>query len=56
VKALTTTVTPAVTVVSTNSAQQNLSNEAKLILEEVTRLLNLEKLLPSYKNVITNRC
>lgn len=33
----------------------SLNPDVKLILEEVTRYLNMEKLLPSYRNIITVR-
>ena len=35
---------------------EDLSPDTKLILDEVTRFLNMEKLLPSYKFVVTNAC
>lgn len=35
---------------------ENLSSDAKLILEEITRCLNLEKLLPCYKYTVTVAC
>ena len=35
---------------------EDLSSDTKLILEEVTRFLNMDKLLPSYKFVVTNAC
>lgn len=34
----------------------SLSADTKLVLEEVTRCLNLEKLLPSYKLTVTVSC
>lgn len=34
----------------------NLSAETKQILEEITRYLNLEKLLPCYRHTVTVRC
>ena len=35
---------------------EDLSPDTKQILEEVTRFLNMEKLLPSYKFVVTIAC
>ena len=52
VDALGDTVTPVVSVHQASSAAvtaESLSPDTKLILEEVSRYLNLEKLLPSYK-------
>ncbi|KAF6025696.1 TAF2 [Bugula neritina] len=46
----------ATNTISISTSINSLSNESKLILEEVTRLLNLEKVLPSYRNVITISC
>ena len=66
VDALGETVTPVVSVLqaatagtSTNSnliTAESLSPDTKLILEEVSRYLNLEKLLPSYKYTVTKSC
>ncbi|XP_067931725.1 transcription initiation factor TFIID subunit 2-like [Watersipora subatra] len=57
VEAATNTITPAIILASAGSMDhQTLSNESKVLLEEITRLLNLEKLLPSYRNVITISC
>lgn len=33
----------------------NLNADVRLILEEITRFLNMEKLLPSFRNTITIR-
>ncbi|PNI85545.1 TAF2 isoform 6, partial [Pan troglodytes] len=33
----------------------NLNPDVRLILEEITRFLNMEKLLPSYRHTITVR-
>ena len=60
VDALGDTVTPVVSVhQASNSAAvtaESLSPDTKLILEEVSRYLNLEKLLPSYKYTVTTAC
>ena len=66
VDALGETVTPVVSVLqaatagtSTNSnliTAESLSPDTKLILEEISRYLNLEKLLPSYKYTVTKSC
>lgn len=60
IEALAETVTPVV-VSLFNSAMQNttfdqLPSETKLVAEEITRCLNLEKILPCYKNVVTVAC
>lgn len=34
----------------------SLSADTKLVLEEITRVLNLEKVLPCYKNTATVSC
>lgn len=39
-----------------NITADSLSADTKLVLEEVTRSLNLEKLRPSYKLVVTISC
>lgn len=39
-----------------NITADSLSADTKLVLEEVTRCLNLEKLLPSYKQTVTVSC
>ena len=54
VDALGDTVTPVVSVHQASSSAvtaESLSTDTKLMLEEVSRYLNLEKLLPSYKVV-----
>ena len=61
VDALGDTVTPVVSVhqASLSAAAltaESLSPDTKLILEEVSRYLNLEKLLPSYKYTVTTAC
>lgn len=45
-----------VNVCSSNITADSLSADTKLVLEEVTRCLNLEKLLPSYKLTLTVSC
>ncbi|XP_025837308.1 transcription initiation factor TFIID subunit 2 isoform X2 [Agrilus planipennis] len=55
VEALGCTVTPVVSVVQ-QGMFENLSAETKLILEEITRMLNLEKSLPCYKYTVTCAC
>ena len=59
VEALGKTVTPVVSVLGVQDVAitaEALSPDTKLILEEVTRFLNMEKLLPCYKFVVTNSC
>ncbi|XP_022710567.1 transcription initiation factor TFIID subunit 2-like isoform X2 [Varroa jacobsoni] len=60
IDALAETVTPVVSVVLNQSSSkvmvESMSEETKSILEEVTRCLNLEKLLPGYKLVCTIGC
>ncbi|XP_052776335.1 transcription initiation factor TFIID subunit 2-like isoform X2 [Mya arenaria] len=58
VDALAATVTPAVTTVTLTgqSVNTDLSSDTKAILEEVTRCLNLEKLLPCYGHTVTVSC
>ena len=65
VDALGETVTPVVSVLQAATAgtsysnlitAESLSPDTKLILEEISRYLNLEKLLPSYKYTITKSC
>ncbi|XP_064486844.1 transcription initiation factor TFIID subunit 2-like isoform X2 [Ornithodoros turicata] len=59
VEALGETVTPVVSVVAQTGqpiTSDSLSADTKLILEEITRCLNLEKLLPCYKFTVTVGC
>ena len=59
IDALTATVTPAVntvTITGMGPSTDALTEETRLILEELTRCLNLEKLLPSYKFTVTISC
>ncbi|XP_055702172.1 transcription initiation factor TFIID subunit 2 [Phlebotomus papatasi] len=58
VDALGNAITPVISVIQQGSAitAENLSPDAKLVLEEVTRLLNLEKHLPSYKYSVSVSC
>uniref|UniRef100_A0A182VCN1 Transcription initiation factor TFIID subunit 2 n=1 Tax=Anopheles merus TaxID=30066 RepID=A0A182VCN1_ANOME len=58
VEALGNTITPVISVVHQGRAlsSENLSQDAKLVLEEVTRILNLEKHLPSYKYTVSIAC
>ncbi|XP_055376719.1 transcription initiation factor TFIID subunit 2 [Condylostylus longicornis] len=58
VDALGNSITPVVSVVQQGApiTSENLSADAKLVLEEVTRLLNLEKYLPSYKYSVSVSC
>ncbi|XP_049545880.1 transcription initiation factor TFIID subunit 2 isoform X1 [Anopheles darlingi] len=58
VEALGNTITPIISVVHQGRAlsSENLSADAKLVLEEVTRILNLEKHLPSYKYTVSIAC
>lgn len=58
VEALGCTVTPVISVVQqgTPITFESLSADTKLVLEEITRMLNLEKALPSYKMTVTVAC
>ncbi|XP_055846855.1 transcription initiation factor TFIID subunit 2 [Episyrphus balteatus] len=58
VDALGNSITPVVSVVLQGApiTSENLSADAKVVLEEVTRLLNLEKHLPSYKYTVSVSC
>ncbi|CAH2011710.1 unnamed protein product [Acanthoscelides obtectus] len=58
VEALGNTITPVVSVVAqgTPITAESLSTDTKMILEEITRLLNLEKALPCYKYTVTVAC
>ncbi|XP_076462232.1 transcription initiation factor TFIID subunit 2-like [Babylonia areolata] len=60
VDAISHTVTPAATSVSLLTGQvvssETLSADMKLILEEIVRALNLEKLLPCYRFTVTVSC
>lgn len=60
IDALAETVTPAVSAVLARSFQHTsseaLPSETKLILEEVTRYFNLDKLMPCYKYAVTISC
>ncbi|CAD7003650.1 unnamed protein product [Ceratitis capitata] len=58
VDALGNSITPVVSVAlrGTPITSDSLSADAKLVLEEVTRLLNMEKNLPSYKYMVSVSC
>ncbi|XP_063225105.1 transcription initiation factor TFIID subunit 2 [Bacillus rossius redtenbacheri] len=58
VEALGATVTPVISVMQQGAAitAESLSADTKCVLEEVTRCLNLEKLLPCYKYTVTVAC
>jgi transcription initiation factor TFIID subunit 2 len=58
VEALNASITPVISVVHKGTAitAENLSADTKLVLEEVTRILNLEKHLPSYKYSVSVAC
>ncbi|EDW69454.1 uncharacterized protein Dvir_GJ12109 [Drosophila virilis] len=58
VEALGETLTPVVSVAmhGTQITVDSLSTDAKLVLDEVTRLLNMEKHLPSYKYMVSVSC
>ena len=58
VDALAETVTPVAIapIFNSNSLSDMLSQDTKNILEEITRSFNLDKLLPSYKHVVTVSC
>lgn len=55
IDALANSVTPAVSVNNEVRTLDNLNPDVRLILEEITRFLNMEKLLPSYRHTITVR-
>lgn len=58
IEALGETITPVISVVhhGTEITADSLSSDTKLVLEEITRHLNLEKLLPCYKLTVTVAC
>jgi transcription initiation factor TFIID subunit 2 len=58
VDALGDSITPVIAVMQQGSkiTSDNLTADAKLVLEEVTRILNLEKHLPSYKYLVSVSC
>ncbi|XP_015685372.1 transcription initiation factor TFIID subunit 2-like, partial [Protobothrops mucrosquamatus] len=56
IDALANSVTPAVSVNNEARTLDNLNPDIRLILEEITRFLNMEKLLPSYRHTITVSC
>lgn len=58
IDALGDSITPVIAIIQqgTKITSENLSADAKLVLEEVTKILNLEKHLPSYKYLLTVSC
>ncbi|KAL4703454.1 hypothetical protein ACJJTC_010774 [Scirpophaga incertulas] len=58
VDALAATITPVISVLHPGApiTVDSLSADTKLVLEEITRVLNLEKVLPCYKNTVTVSC
>ncbi|XP_045542678.1 transcription initiation factor TFIID subunit 2 [Papilio machaon] len=58
VDALAATITPVISVLQPGApiTADSLSADTKLVLEEITRMLNLEKVLPCYKNTVTVSC
>ena len=61
VEAIVETLTPVVSAVLARTglnqiSSEALSSETKLILEEITRFFNMEKLLPSYHYTVTVSC
>ncbi|XP_041045460.1 transcription initiation factor TFIID subunit 2 isoform X5 [Carcharodon carcharias] len=56
IDALANSVTPAISINNEVRTLDNLNPDVRLILEEITRFLNMEKLLPSYRNTITVSC
>ncbi|XP_077291969.1 TATA-box binding protein associated factor 2 isoform X2 [Arctopsyche grandis] len=58
IDALTATITPVISVVHQGApiTAESLSADTRLVLEEITRVLNLEKVLPCYKNTATVSC
>lgn len=55
IRALTNSLTPAISISNEVRTVDNLNSDVRLILEEITRYLNMEKLLPSFRNTITVR-
>ena len=55
IEALTNSLTPAISISNEVRTVDNLHGDVRLILEEITRFLNMEKLLPSFRNTITVR-
>ncbi|CAO1304154.1 unnamed protein product [Diamesa hyperborea] len=58
IEALGNSITPVISVIRQGApiTSENLSADAKLVLEEVTRIMNLEKHLPSYKYQASVAC
>ncbi|XP_021967944.1 transcription initiation factor TFIID subunit 2 [Folsomia candida] len=58
VQSLGNTVTPVVSLLQSGSdiTAESLSSDTRLIMEEITRCLNLEKMLHCYKYVVTVEC
>ncbi|PWA22538.1 hypothetical protein CCH79_00018170 [Gambusia affinis] len=56
IEALTNSLTPAISINNEVRTVDNLNPDVRLILEEITRFLNMEKLLPSFRNTITVSC
>jgi transcription initiation factor TFIID subunit 2 len=58
VKALGETVTPVVSRMLQTEAHSSdsMTEDTRRVLEEITRYLNLEKLLPCYRNTVTTAC
>nr|XP_032810604.1 transcription initiation factor TFIID subunit 2 [Petromyzon marinus] len=56
IEALANSVTPAVAVSNENRTVENLNADVRLVLEEITRFLNMEKLLPCYRHTVTISC
>lgn len=58
VDALAATITPVISVLQPGApiTADSLSADSRLVLEEITRVLNLEKVLPCYKNTVTVSC
>lgn len=58
IDALGNSITPVISVIQqgTKITSDNLTPDSKLILEEITKILNLEKHLPSYKYTVSVSC
>ncbi|KAG5679292.1 hypothetical protein PVAND_008870 [Polypedilum vanderplanki] len=58
VDALGNSITPVISMIQQGAkiTSENLTPDAKLVLEEITRILNLEKHLPSYKYGVSVSC
>ncbi|EDV23052.1 uncharacterized protein TRIADDRAFT_27954 [Trichoplax adhaerens] len=56
IDALTSAISPATTITGISESNYTLSEESKIILQEVTHALNYEKILASHRNCISVSC